>query len=593
MTAHIYTEADAPIDPLKGKKIAVIGYGSQGHAHALNAHDSGLDVSDRPVQGLEVVGRRREGRAARSPKSPRPPRQADVIVMLVPDEKQRRIFDDEHSAAGHAWQVAGLGARLQHPLQADRAARGRRRVDGRARRRPGTACASCSSRARACRRWWPSSRTPPGKAWELAFAYGNAVGSAKAGLIKTTFKEETETDLFGEQSVLCGGITSLIKAGWEVAGRGRLSARSRLLRVPERDEADRRPDVRGRHGAHALLDQRHGRVRRLRLGPAHHRRVGQAAHARRAEGDPGRHVRPPLAGRKRARAAPTSTDTARRPPRTPMEKVGQDLRSLMNKQGLTDHHRTRQQRMADYVTISRYHAARRRAGAGLLADLAAEGRDGAAAGAAGRGRHRGRLPGRQRRRLRRGAAASPAKSAARSIAGLARAVAADIDQCWEAIRDAERAADPTFLSASDIHLEAAVPPAARRGQGARRAMVARASGYTSDVEFSPMDATRADWAYVCEVLEAVIDAGATTVNIADTCGFAQPDELAAHDRLHPRARRQHRPRHASRCTATTTSAWPWPTAWRRSRPAPARSSAASTASANGPATRRSKSWSWR
>jgi 2-isopropylmalate synthase len=112
-----------------------------------------------------------------------------------------------------------------------------------------------------------------------------------------------------------------------------------------------------------------------------------------------------------------------------------------------------------------------------------------------------------------------------AIAGLARAVAADIDQCWEAIQDAEHPRIHTFLSSSDIHLESQFR--LRRDEARERAvqMVRRARSYTPDVEFSPMDATRSDWAYVCEVLEAVIDAGATTVNIADTCGFAQPDEF--------------------------------------------------------------------
>src|SRR5437016_509199 len=111
------------------------------------------------------------------------------------------------------------------------------------------------------------------------------------------------------------------------------------------------------------------------------------------------------------------------------------------------------------------------------------------------------------------------------IAGLARAVAGDIDQCWEAIKDAERPRIHTFLSSSDIHLESQFN--LKREQARARAveMVARAKRYTPDIEFSPMDATRSDWSYVCEVLEDVIDAGATTVNIADTCGFAQPDEF--------------------------------------------------------------------
>jgi 2-isopropylmalate synthase len=114
-----------------------------------------------------------------------------------------------------------------------------------------------------------------------------------------------------------------------------------------------------------------------------------------------------------------------------------------------------------------------------------------------------------------------------TIAGLARTVAADIDQCWEAIKDAERPRIHTFLSSADVHLEPALRQ--QRDEAKARAvdMVARAKRYTQDVEFSPMDATRSDWAYVSEVLEAVIEAGATTVNIPDTCGFVQPDELAA------------------------------------------------------------------
>src|ERR687885_810216 len=93
------------------------------------------------------------------------------------------------------------------------------------------------------------------------------------------------------------------------------------------------------------------------------------------------------------------------------------------------------------------------------------------------------------------------------IAGLARAVAGDIDQCWEAIKEAERPRIHTFLSSSDIHLEAQFN--LKREQARARAvqMVARAKSYTPDVEFSPMDATRSDWSYVCEVLEAVIDVG--------------------------------------------------------------------------------------
>ncbi len=109
------------------------------------------------------------------------------------------------------------------------------------------------------------------------------------------------------------------------------------------------------------------------------------------------------------------------------------------------------------------------------------------------------------------------------ITGLARAAASDIDQCWEAVKDAQHPRIHTFLPSADMHAEGL-----QREQAKARAvaMVARARSYTPEVEFSPMDATRSDWAYVAEIFGAVIDVGATTVNIPDTLGFAQPDELA-------------------------------------------------------------------
>jgi 2-isopropylmalate synthase len=110
------------------------------------------------------------------------------------------------------------------------------------------------------------------------------------------------------------------------------------------------------------------------------------------------------------------------------------------------------------------------------------------------------------------------------LTALARAVSEDIDQCWDAIKAAARPRIHTYLPPTDVHLEGR----SARAEARRRAasMVARAKTYTPDVEFSPMDATRSDWAYVCELLESAVEAGATTVNIPDTCGFVQPDELA-------------------------------------------------------------------
>ena len=111
------------------------------------------------------------------------------------------------------------------------------------------------------------------------------------------------------------------------------------------------------------------------------------------------------------------------------------------------------------------------------------------------------------------------------IAALSPPIEAEIDRVWEAIKDAEHPRIHTFLTASDVHQQGTLQR--ERAKARAVAMVARAKNLTDDVEFSPIDATRSDWAFVSELFEAVIDAGATTVNIPDTCGFAQPEELAA------------------------------------------------------------------
>ena len=111
------------------------------------------------------------------------------------------------------------------------------------------------------------------------------------------------------------------------------------------------------------------------------------------------------------------------------------------------------------------------------------------------------------------------------IAALGPPLEAEIDRVWEAIQDAERPRIHTFLTAADVHQQGALQR--ERAKARAIAMVARARNLTDEVEFSPIDATRSDWAYVSELFESVIDVGATTVNIPDTCGFAQPDELAA------------------------------------------------------------------
>ena len=111
---------------------------------------------------------------------------------------------------------------------------------------------------------------PAAQALANALAYAAGIGCTRAGVIETTFREETETDLFGEQAVLCGGVTALVKAGLRYAGGGGYRARDGVLRVPARAQADRGPDVSRRAEVHALFDQRHRRVRRLHPRAPHH-----------------------------------------------------------------------------------------------------------------------------------------------------------------------------------------------------------------------------------------------------------------------------------------------------------------------------------
>jgi ketol-acid reductoisomerase len=332
MTARIYTEADAPIDPLKGKRIAVIGYGSQGHAHALNAHDSGLDV----VVGLYTGSKsweKAEQAGLPVAEVSDAVRQSDVVVVLLPDEKQRRVFDEQIRPAvkaGHSLVWAhGFNIHFKQvvpPAGVD--------VWMVAPKAPGHRMRELFVEGKGVPSLVAVEQDATGNAWELAFAYGNAVGSAKAGLIKTTFKEETETDLFGEQSVLCGGITALIKAGWETLVEAgyqpevayyeclnemklivdlMFEGGMQRMRYSISDTAEFGDYVSGPRIIDASVKQRMRQV-------LNEIQDGSFAHRWLDENEMGR----PNFTRYREQAA-----------EEPMERVGRDLRALMNKQGLT------------------------------------------------------------------------------------------------------------------------------------------------------------------------------------------------------------------------------------------------------------------
>ena len=195
MAAQIWYEDDGDLSVLDGKKVAIIGYGSQGHAHALNLRDSGVDV---------VVGLRPNSKSVEFAKEqglevksvPEAAAEADVIMILAPDQYQKGIWENDiepNIKPGAALAFAhGFNIHYGHIVR-------REYVAGR-----GVPVVTAVE------------QDPRGDGWDLALAYAKALGALRAGAIKTTFKEETETDLFGEQNVLLGGVNKLVEMGFEV-----------------------------------------------------------------------------------------------------------------------------------------------------------------------------------------------------------------------------------------------------------------------------------------------------------------------------------------------------------------------------------------
>ena len=174
------------------------------------------------------------------------------------------------------------------------------------------------------------------------------------------------------------------------------------------------------------------------------------------------------------------------------------------------------------------------------------------------------------------------------IAGLARTHVADIDAAWNAVKDAERPRIHTFISTSDIHIQHQLQTTREDVKGQARAAVAHAKQYVDDVEFSPMDATRADVEFTAEVCQIAIDEGATTINIPDTVGYTMPHEYTRLPGAGSTSSSRICATSCCRSTATTTSAWPSRTRSPACWPARGRSSARSTGSASAPATPRSR-----
>ena len=213
MALKVFYESDADLDLLKGKKIAVIGYGSQGHAHALNLHESGLDVivglyegssskAKAEADGLTVMNTADAAKAA------------DIIMILTPDESQKEIFerdikpnlnDGDTIMVAHGFNI--LYGQIVPPKNVD--------VSMIAPKSPGHLVRDQYVLGNGVPALVAVHQDASGNALRQALAYGKGIGSARAGIVETNIKDETETDNFGEQAVLCGGVSALVQAGFE------------------------------------------------------------------------------------------------------------------------------------------------------------------------------------------------------------------------------------------------------------------------------------------------------------------------------------------------------------------------------------------
>jgi ketol-acid reductoisomerase len=213
LALKVYYDSDADLSLLQGKKIAVIGYGSQGHAHALNLKESGCEVivglyegsksaAKAQADGLTVMNTDEAAKAA------------DIIMILAPDESQKEIFDRDirpNLKDGDTVMVAHgfnlLYGLINPPANVD--------VSMIAPKSPGHLVRDQYAMGNGVPALVAVVQDPTGNALRQALAYGKAIGSARAGIVETNIKDETETDNFGEQAVLCGGVSALVQAGFE------------------------------------------------------------------------------------------------------------------------------------------------------------------------------------------------------------------------------------------------------------------------------------------------------------------------------------------------------------------------------------------
>ncbi len=211
---RVYYDRDADVNLIKGKKVVIVGYGSQGHAHAMNLRDSGVTDVRIALRAGSATRKKAEGADFTVMTPAEAAAWADVVMMLTPDELQADIYRDD--LAGNMKEGAAIvfahGLNVHFSLIE---ARKDLDVFMVAPKGPGHTVRSEYLRGGGVPCLIAVHQNASGNAQELGLSYASAIGGGRAGIIETTFKEECETDLFGEQVVLCGGLTALIQAGYE------------------------------------------------------------------------------------------------------------------------------------------------------------------------------------------------------------------------------------------------------------------------------------------------------------------------------------------------------------------------------------------
>ena len=211
--AKMYYEKDADMSKLKDKTVAIIGYGSQGHAHALNLHESGVDVIVGLYNGSKSWSKAEEA-GLKVMTTEEAVRNADVVMILVNDEKQSKLYYQSiepnlkkgaYLAFAHGFNIHFGQIKPKEDTN----------VIMIAPKGPGHTVRSQYQEGKGVPSLIAVAQDPSGDSEEVALAYAAGIGAGRAGIFVTSFKEETETDLFGEQAVLCGGVTALIKAGFD------------------------------------------------------------------------------------------------------------------------------------------------------------------------------------------------------------------------------------------------------------------------------------------------------------------------------------------------------------------------------------------